>query len=325
MFLLSQKLPTKNFLQQINNSTKFVYTYVETENSISCNNCVVKYLQLNNILERNTLLETFMNSRILSINRFWNYNCPVIVDNSYILSRLLRFDTSQDRVSYALNKRVIVHTCDIENYDTLKVYKQKVTSVKGANLKNICDEEPYKSHAISLPEDSNIGLIRFNRNNNFLLIDNSNFETNDVIEISKKESQSIIQHDTGGRSGAASGIVYPETNSHSLSSVTQKDNSFLLPQKNSIGLKCIYENAKGEIKSFSGVYNDILMNRIGHSKKKKFLLTCPVYRRIMLKEMVSRIQSYLVVYHFSLFENMALNPFDKLNDILAQKPTYVIT
>ena len=99
-------------------------------------------------------------------------------------------------------------------------------------------------------------------------MDNLDLQDDDVITMCKEETHCIIDGVTGGRAGAASGIVFPETNSHSLSRVTQKTNSFMIAQKYSVGMICIYENDKGDIKAFNSVYNDLFMNRLQKSKKK---------------------------------------------------------
>ena len=101
-------------------------------------------------------------------------------------------------------------------------------------------------------------------------MDKLDLEDKDVISFCKEESHGIIKGVTGGRSGAASGIVFPETNSHSLSKVTQKPNSFMIAQKKSVGMMCIYENDKGEIKSFNSVYNNIYMNRLQKKQNKDY-------------------------------------------------------
>lgn len=164
-----------------------------------------------------------------------------------------------------------------------------------------------------------------NRNNNFIIIDNLNLLDEDVISLCKEESRAIINGVTGGRSGAASGMVYPDTNSHSLSKVTQKPNSFMIAQQHSVGMKCIYENDKGEIKSFNSVYNDPYMNRLQKNKKQRLLFSSPEYRRIIIQEMISRIQSFILVYHFGMFNDMTKNPFEKLNRILEKDPMYTNT
>ena len=153
-------------------------------------------------------------------------------------------------------------------------------------------------------------------------MDNLDLQDDDVITMCKEETHCIIDGVTGGRAGAASGIVFPETNSHSLSKVTQKTNSFMIAQKYSVGMICIYENDKGDIKAFNSVYNDLFMNRLQKSKKKRQLFTSPSFRRITIQEMISRIQSYIVAYHFGLFQDMSINPFEKLNNILENKPLY---
>ena len=56
--------------------------------------------------------------------------------------------------------------------------------------------------------------------------------------MAKVESTSIANLEMGGRSGACGGIVFSSTNSHSLSTVTQKPNSVLDCQHIGVGLQC---------------------------------------------------------------------------------------
>ena len=317
-----KQLPSNCFLDKLANTSKYKYSFLEYDGTILCKNCSEKVLQLSKSQYRNELLKVFMEKRILMFEQNWDYDNVISIDNIPYLQSLLNYSFSSNELISGLKKKVKVYTCHIKNMDNIKDYKNHVNELKGADLSLIRNESIYKDKAITLPNDCDLGLVLFNRNKNFVLMDQLSLQDEDVINISKEESHSIIKGVTGGRSGAASGIVYPETNSHSLSKVTQKPNSFMIAQKKSVGMVCVYENAQGEIKSFNSVYNDLYMNRLQKKKKERQLFSNPSYRRIVLQEMISRTQSYIIVYHFGLFQDMTINPFEKLNSILDKQPLY---
>ena len=120
----------------------------------------------------------------------------------------------------------------------------------------------------------------------------------------------------GYRAGTAGGMVFPTTNSHSLSKVTQKRNSFLFANKKSSGLTCHYINDNNAIKSYNGVYNGILMRKLISNQKTKHMLKYKYLHSITIKEMMKRIQIFIVAYQFGLYKDMDNNPFELLNSII---------
>ena len=101
-------------------------------------------------------------------------------------------------------------------------------------------------------------MFLFKKNNDFIIIDDSNYGKIEIKHMATIDNESISKFESGGRSGACSGVVYSTTNSRSLSKVTKTSNSLLSSHVNGVGVNCSYENKNGDIKSYSSVYNDLL-------------------------------------------------------------------
>ena len=116
-------LPTQNFLERIANTSKFRYTYLESEDTIICKNCTEKVLQISKITTRNKLLEHYMATRILTFERRWNKDSMVLVNNTTILNALMNYPICDVDILHKLNKVVKVYTCNIQSKDNIKEYK----------------------------------------------------------------------------------------------------------------------------------------------------------------------------------------------------------
>ena len=138
----------------------------------------------------------------------------------------------------------------------------------------------------------------------------------DIIEFSKSETESIKNLTLGVRSGAAGGFVHVGSNSHSLSKVTQKENSILVASDNSVSMSCFYDNNEGVTKKFNSVYNDIHMNRLKGRHKFVQLKNMKSYRNITINEMISRLQSFIITTQLNLNCGKYGNPFKTFNIIL---------
>ena len=117
-------------------------------------------------------------------------------------------------------------------------------------------------------------------------------------------------------------MVFAQTNSHSLSNNCRSINSKLSAHKKGVGVSCKYINKDGDVKEFKSVYNDMFMYRINRKPKLKMLLRDETFRSITIKEMTSRIQSYLIAYHYSLLNDMETNPFLTLEEIFSLSDEY---
>ena len=198
-------------------------------------------------------------------------------------------------------------------------YKKLKVELKGARfpINNKFSEVEIKE--VAKPYDNKIGLILFEGTNNFFTLGTSGIDHNDAIFFSKDESVSIGKLEVGNRAGAAGGMVYPTTNSRSLSKVTKKRNSFLIANKKSSGLTCHYLNDNHVIKSYNGVYNDILMRKLNSYQKTKHILKHKYLQSITIQEMTKRIQTIIIAYQFGLYQDMKNNPFEVFNSIIEGK------
>ena len=86
-------------------------------------------------------------------------------------------------------------------------------------------------NTIKFPSSADYGIIRFNETNDFLIIGKLSSNLEDVLSYGRTESILIKNNIMGSRTGEASGLVYPDTNSKSLCQATKKNNSILLQRK----------------------------------------------------------------------------------------------
>ena len=138
----------------------------------------------------------------------------------------------------------------------------------------------------------------------------------DIIDFSKSETSSIASLSLGNRSGSAGGFVHVGSNSHSLSKVTEKENSILVASNNSVSMSCFYDNNDGVTKKFNSVYNDIHMNKLSGNQKFQQLKSMKSYLNITINEMLSRLQSFIVTTQLKINCPKYGNPFKSLNKIL---------
>jgi hypothetical protein len=179
-------------------------------------------------------------------------------------------------------------------------------------------------NSITLPNDNLIGLIKLEDTDNFIILDRLPNKLKDIVSVSKDETKSISSLTTGSRSGSAGGFVHKESNSSSLSKVTQKTNSILVSSKSSVSSICVYENDNGETKKFSSVYNDIFMNRISSASKYKMLMSSLSFRTISIHEMLSRLQSFIIVKQLKLKVDVSEDIFDNINKVINNSKTSLV-
>ena len=150
------------------------------------------------------------------------------------------------------------------------------------------------TNTVEIPNDVDFGLIIFSDSNDYLLIGKLQHETKNVISFAKKESRFIIAQSDGVRSGAAGGVVFPDTNSKSLSKSTM-NNRVVMQHRNGVGCSVSYTNAESKNKTFNGVYNQVKMMRMNKQTKRKIVLQSGIDRKILLEEMKSRFIAILLL------------------------------
>ena len=196
--------------------------------------------------------------------------------------------------------------------------KEVNDNLKGATLPfgyKFCDNE---SNTISKPDDVDFGLIIFETNKeyhtkDYLLIGNLQHKLKDVLQFSVNESKVISKLSHGGRSGCAGGVVFPDSNSASLSQCT-RNNGVIMQRKKSVGCAVSYETDKKEIKTFHSVYNQIKMNRISQITKRYKIMKCECERTILLSEMKSRFIAILLL--IGLDDGALVKRYDLINSMI---------
>jgi hypothetical protein len=98
----------------------------------------------------------------------------------------------------------------------------------------------YEDVTVECNHDDSIILIDFNRNNNFLIIVPMSINEYTHNEIIQYEKCYLTKLEYKGRSGSAGGLVFPNTNSHSLSNVTRKESTiFSKKQEECRNINCV--------------------------------------------------------------------------------------
>ena len=80
----------------------------------------------------------------------------------------------------------------------------------------------YIAKALNTLQEDIFRVIIFDKTNDFIIIDNSKYNSEEIDHMAMMEQESISRLDYGGRSGGSGSVVYSTTNSHSLSAVTKK-------------------------------------------------------------------------------------------------------
>ena len=123
------------------------------------------------------------------------------------------------------------------------------------------------------------------------------------------------------RSGEASGLVYPDTNSKSLSKATKKNNGILLQRKTSLGCSVYYQN-NGETKAYNSIYNQIRAQRLNKRMKKCIVLQSAVQQRILLEEMKSRFTSLIILQSINCLQYKDIQQhIEKVKEVLDDEDT----
>ena len=217
---------------------------------------------------RTVLLEKYMNNTIRDNNRRWDFKNTSYVPNHLILCKLSSI-LNKDIIEQSLLKKIVpIYVHKVQSNMSDKDYKKRQSDIIGAELDNNFDDTFAKKEALEFPKNKGIGLIIFERSNDYLILDKSTNSLSESIEMSRNKKESISNLQLGARAGAAGGIVFPQTNSHSLNNSCRSKNSKLSAHKKGVGVSCKYINEEGDIKEFKSVYNYMFMYRINQKKIK---------------------------------------------------------
>ena len=81
---------------------------------------------------------------------------------------------------------------------------------------------------------------------------------------------------------------------------TKKSTNVFIPSIKGAGISCVYNNRLNIQKSFSGIYNDVFMQRLKINDKIKEISKNESYSRITIEEMKSRTYSLILASELRL-------------------------
>ena len=104
--------------------------------------------------------------------------------------------------------------------------KATQADIIGGKLPTSFDFQKVKYNTLRCPRNADFGIIKFNDTDDFIIIGKLHSRIEDVLTYGRIESEIIKQNVLSGRSGEASGLVYPDTNSKSLCDATKKKKTY---------------------------------------------------------------------------------------------------
>ena len=275
-----------------------------------CTKCVCDSVQGFKYFSRNAHLMQCLNATVMNSNFQWGQR-----QVCYLHSCWQKYfpNASKELKDDPAFQKLMESTVSFKTIDTTKmpwmITQQKKSKscelmkcIEGAPFFSCHDFSHYTKKAISMPHDVDFGIVLLPESD-FIFICNSSFKTIDSIHISLCETSTIKKLQSNGRSGAAGGIVSTETNSHSMTRNTKKDENLFVPSKKGVGISCVYKNDNNQVKSYSGVYNDVYMDRMAVSDKIRNVRENISYARISLAEMKSRTISLILASELGLLSD----------------------
>ena len=190
-----------------------------------CPNCLTSLIQHRRKEFVDSKLLHLIQSCANTVKKKWSTNTQTysIID----ISKLLPFHHSiyEDPLFQSTISNVTIRIMHVSPI-TSPTHELK-SNIIGAKLPSGFQFGNLGTNTIGKPTDADFGLILFDDSYDFLLIGSMYHKMEDMVAFSRKESKLIIQQQLGPRSGASGGIVFPDTNSKSLSSCTQNNHVML--------------------------------------------------------------------------------------------------
>ncbi len=172
----------------------------------------------------------------------------------------------------------------------------------------------------------------------FIVVDTLGLRNEDIVDVSKNQTQRISLLGKAKRSGAAGGYVVP-THNHLHDQLSTQNPAcrhhrrfYRSKYSKSTLCKIEYVNPQtGKMTVFKSVYNDIRMTRSSKNAKKEMTIKEPSLKRKTLAEMEKRIRAMAIMFHFGLMrkEKDVVDTFlktlekvqdDHLNGLLQNSP-----
>ena len=315
-------MPSKPLLDYARKKNASQFNVIDIKNMKICPDCITTNVQQRRESSINATLLNVIQSAMNTVKFTWPKEVKSV--NTQSATNLLSFLPNSMRcnssfVSCTSNKRIAVLNVDlIIPQQEKKKYHQDII---GGKLPTSFEIEKVGYNTLTCPPNADYGIIKFNNTDDYLIIGQLESKFEDILEYGRKESTVIKKNVLSSRSGEASGLVYPDTNSKSLCDATKKKSSVLLQRKTSLGCSVHYDN-NGEKKSYNCVYNQIRMQRLSARTKRLIVLYNQLQQRILLEEMKSRFTSLLVLETINCLPcDVTTRHIDKLKEVLEDEKT----
>ena len=289
--ICNSSIPMDDVIEKAARSVNKDVCFIRNENHVICPNCVSTYLQFSRlVLKEKKLLALY--SQTLKLNQYqWSDTLTSITTSIYIndIMNLSRYkeDEIYIELSQPIRYRSIVVNRIFDNYIEV------ANSVMGVSLPEHIQVSSMNPNVIACPP-SDFGYIKLPQKDDFIIFVKSNFNELSVLEQSLNEMKSISQGEMSPRAGSASGYMLPSIQCKSLSEVTNNER-LLCIRKKSVGMSVTYRNKNGDVKGRNAVYNDLYMSRYNSRNKFKYVLKSTAFQRLLLKEMTSRLQAFILL------------------------------
>jgi hypothetical protein len=199
-------------------------------------------------------------------------------------------------------------------------------SIKGGEIPH--DYSFHENAQLSNPGDGTTGLCIFETSAaspDFVFMAPSFVRNEDTAQMGIEEDVSIRSMATGARMGAASGyLMLPHDTTcfdpRSLSVATQNERAlFRGDNHNSTAVSVDYITRRGRKRRWASTYRDMYMSRITTISKKQEALLSSCYRRLLIKEMLSRVRCLAAASLLQLTPLTLAQPWKKLEDAIDRR------
>ena len=296
--ICNNPIPHDDVIASASASIKSPVSFIDTGEAVICPNCIAEVLQYQRMLRRGAhLLLVYSNN--MKLNKYdWSdiittIDCKKFVDNILLLKEFSN-DESYRRLTLPIRYTEITVKGIFNDYNDM------ANKVTGVCLPNDASINTLKPNTISCPKDI-VGLIRLPRDGDFVVMDSSNFDNMSILELSLNEMKQISKGLTSPRAGAAGGFMFPSGTSKSLSPITFNQRLMTM-RKTSVAMSLTYKNKDDVVKGRNSIYQDLYMQQYTSKQKFRAAIKSKGLQRIMIKEMISRLRSFLVIHNADILQ-----------------------
>ena len=298
-------IPGEDVIQKASEQIHQQVVSINTGSLIICPNCIAEFLQFQKMVQREVhLLSVY--SRTMKLNQYKWDDTTKCIDAKAFINNILQLEKYSNEEIYKelvmpVHYKVIVVKIFFDNY---KDVGNKVTGVSLPNDVCIASINP---NVIEAPS-SGMGLIMLPSCQDFIILERILFDNISILATSLNEMSHISKGVTSSRVGPAGGFMLPSGSSKSLSPITANER-ILMTRKTSVGLSLSYRNKDNMVKGRNCVYQDLHMKRLNAHQKFKEVMKSIGLQRIMLKEMISRLRSFLIIHETEImsYQNTVLS------------------